>query len=539
MQVLMAMFKLVWNIIFIRKMVSWLSPYEKSVTRLHVGMLVFNSILAPGLATALTDTSCFSDIFTGTSSITSSYSLTTCIESYQVANGNIVNTVCTHYETVTYQTQFYPPFIYYYTCGTKLLTLYTPVFVYLYTILLIASNLVYFCFAAAKTSWIPIWILSKIDGIVRPNDRLKILFERLIRSHSIQALLTQHIVVLLTFGINSPLLAVIMMITISMECFLWQLFIVRYVKYDCKSTPFSPSFNSPSLYAASRTAVSEGEKENDMERNIHDEVDAQVENNDATIDENSSHPLKGPNSQENFNPLQLTTGYVAPRPTLPSNQSQQNPAFMKSKISSRNTKPSSLFILLSELPYQMELSSMASSNSVQEIFQKTASEQARLHELNTVIDDAWLCLYNARWLLFYCSMTFAALILFDCAGDNTGWREAMWLPCVFLFLMFFIRIAFLDLLILFYNHIYLKFCGKEKGNRGLARHPYSHSSSYSAQRNQNPKKEADQFQDEALRGSISLPIDPLQMLEKSEAVNSLPLSTIKSESSEVSEYPNI
>jgi hypothetical protein len=424
------------------------------------------------------------------------------------------------------------------TCGTKLLTSYTPVFIYLYTILLIASNLVYFCFATAKTNWIPIWILSKIDAIVRPNDRLQILFERLLRSHSIQALLTQHIVVLLTFGINSPLLAVIMMITISMECFMWQLFIVRYVKYDCKSIAFSPSFNSSELYAIPHPAVEGGDRD-DRVRTIHDEENDQDENNESRIEENSSHPLKGSQLQlegeENLNPLQLTTGYIAPQPSIPSNQLQQNSSnstFMKSKISSRSTKPSSLFILLSELPYHIEPSSTASSNSVQEIFQNTASEQARLHELNTVIDDAWLCLYNARWLLFYCSMTFAALILFDCAGDNAGWKEALWLPCLFLFLMFFIRIAFLDLLILFYNRIYLSYCGNEKNNRGLARHPYSHASSYSsfsAQKQQTENKETNQTQDEPLRGSISLPIDPLQLLVKSESVNSLALSTMKSE----------
>ena len=626
-QVIMAFFKLFWNIVAIRRMVNWLQPFEKSVTRLHVGMLVFNSIVAPGLATGFTDSSCFQEVFMNTETITSSYTLTTCIESYETSYGEVSSTICTHYDTVTYETEFTPSFIYYYTCGTKLLTVYTPVFIYTYTILLISSGFLYFLLSSLETKVIPHWILVRIDGLLRPNDRGKVIFERLIRAHSIEALLTQHIIVLLTFGINSPILAVIMAVTISFDCLLWQLIALRYIKYECKSCPFSPDYELPTttterilsstdqpsqqqlsidtnnpMVSEDRTSVSDNPRmisinrqEDDLEKGkivelndrvlsssplsrsfgaggVHpalkdivnsqehednEEDEEEVKKISLTEVKESTNPAPDPLAEAASSPIPIpkpatTNSAATPAAAVSSsvtrsvavsfntidgdppatsnttsdpNQVNRSSATARSRTSTmrsqaeksssshntytsqlttgtnntRNTVKNPLFVLLSDLdprgtsftsnnqqqqypvsnsmrkdqsvhnneldPDEIILPQMI---SIQQIFESTITEQTRLNELNTLIDDAWLCLYNARWLLFYCSTIFNTCILFDFAGDQLGWQASMWVVAVMMTLIILTRLFFLDLMVYVYYEIYLVyFEGKQSASTGL------------------------------------------------------------------------
>jgi hypothetical protein len=548
-QVFMALFKLIWNIVVIRRMVSWLQPFEKSVTRLHVGMLIFNSIIAPGMATALTDSSCFQEVFIDTETITSSYSLTTCIESYEVVSGVVSSTICTHYDTVTYETEFTPNFIYYYTCGTKLLTLYTPVFIYTYTILFITSGIVYSLFTVLPTSYFPQWLLTRVDGIIRPNDRGNVIFERLIRAHSIEALLTQHIIVLLTFGINSPILAMIMMITISFECYLWQFFALRYIKYDCKSCPFSPVYalptaSEPPLSSSSLLSVSDSspvsssltttdnplflqklKEQNDKVMKIDLEKGGNQDNDDSDSDSDIEGQGEGSRGKESFQSSQSLSRFSSMEIDSSSVSSQKSkkskkrnkmeePADQKGvsgqstdslrrgnglggDLADRDSKKLSLssknpiFVLLSDLnphgdPSQSvpsfsrandkslalpspfdeteggdaeDLSTIPSLVSIQQIFELTKTEQIRLNELNKLIDDAWLCMYNARWLMFYVIMLFNGCLLIDFSGDEIGWQNAMWVPGVILFLVIVTRLFFLDLMIYVHYEVYLVYWG--------------------------------------------------------------------------------
>jgi hypothetical protein len=596
-QVFMALFKLIWNIVVIRRMVSWLQPFEKSVTRLHVGMLIFNSIIAPGMATALTDSSCFQEVFVDTETITSSYSLTTCIESYEVVSGVVSSTICTHYDTVTYETEFTPNFIYYYTCGTKLLTLYTPVFIYTYTILFITSGIVYSLFMVLPTSYFPQWLLTRIDGIIRPNDRGNVIFERLIRAHSIEALLTQHIIVLLTFGINSPILAMIMMITISFECYVWQFFALRYIKYDCKSCPFSPVYAlpttsepPPSLLSVSESSAASSsltttdnplflqklKEQNENAMKIDLEKGVNQDDDDSDSDSDNEGKGEGSRGEESFQSSQTHSRFSSMEIDSSSVSSQRKKNKTTNKqdghkgvssqstdslrranglggdLAERDSKKLSLssknpiFVLLSDLnphgdPSQSvssfsriasanpsvgnekreaaknnnmistggvndtsialpspfdeteggdaeDLSTIPSLVSIQQIFELTKTEQIRLNELNKLIDDAWLCMYNARWLMFYVVMLFNGCLLIDFSGDEIGWQRAMWVPGVILFLVIVTRLFFLDLMIYFYYEVYLVYWGVTSStgnnNRGEKEEEMHSSGSQAEERSQ-------------------------------------------------------
>ncbi len=493
MQVLMASFKLLWNMVLIRKMVTWLQPFEKSVTRLHVGMLVFNSILAPCFATAFTDSSCFAEVFVNTETITSSYTLTSCIESYQESYGAVISTVCTHYDTVVYTTEFTPTFIYYYTCTTKLLMLYIPVFIYTYTILFIASTMIYVNFIFFPASYIPSIILHRIDGVLRPQNRGQITFHKLIRCHSIQALLTQHIIVLLTFGLNSPILAAIMMITISYECYVWQLIITRFVKYECISTPFSPDYNlsHTGTIVKSKDALKVDSKEEKDADTVENPILSTVNppplmNPTLPIrkeSETDEERIYGKSFVGNSSPSPQRMNSVE---MIISRENSIQPMMIASDDSmsiidhqivkkGMNEPPKfdlspDLTVLSPKTPFnelprfnvllsnaneirRKSAESLESGNflQVQELLDSKQPEQLRLAELHAMIDDAWLCLYNARWLLFYCAGIFNSLILYDMAGDAIAWRHALLIPLLFIFLIIVTRIAYIDIMIYLYN----------------------------------------------------------------------------------------
>ncbi|RYH21456.1 hypothetical protein EON65_20640, partial [archaeon] len=179
-QVLMAGFKLFWNVFMLRVLMTWL-PQEKHSIELHVGMLAFNSIIAPCIATAFTDSSCFRECFIRADSIETSYDVTSCVESYQYLDytTGTWKTACTHYQTRTFTTIFTPSFIYYYTCSSKLLTAYTPVFVYTYTILLFLLPIFYGSLAMLPRVRFPVWLLTSLDGVLRPQDRGDVSFRKL------------------------------------------------------------------------------------------------------------------------------------------------------------------------------------------------------------------------------------------------------------------------------------------------------------------------------------------------------------------------
>ena len=91
----------------------------------HSAMLMFNNVIAPCLATAAADNSCFLNFFVAPDAIESSFDYPQCLV-YSL-------TSCLEYEDSTITTEFSPPFIYSYQCTSSLLTKYVPMFLVMYT----------------------------------------------------------------------------------------------------------------------------------------------------------------------------------------------------------------------------------------------------------------------------------------------------------------------------------------------------------------------------------------------------------------------
>lgn len=465
MQVFMAFFKLFWNIIVIRMMINLIQPYRRSVTRLHVFMLIFNSILAPCIATAFTDSSCFKDVFSVSEAITASYEIATCTESTQAVNPSTgkIFTTCTRRVSLLFQTAFTPTFIYYYSCGAKLLTAYIPVFIYTYTILLVASIFLYTTLSNIDLNILPSFIANKIDGVLRPKEAGgSIIFERLIKGHSIQALLTQHIIVLLTFGVNSPILATIMGFTISVNCAIWQIMIIRYVKHEAHkeeravledTVTFKPVFKEIGKKKDVEAATSKIKKSS---------IKGVVSPIHQSVDERKSPSPSFAQANERISELTDSNnsllGEILVEANL-SNITEKNKVsntVKKGSLSSGLTESTSSLTKIEEnakeedeeeeeIIFPSNNSSLHSWDST-EFFRCTKDEENRLNELNTVIDDAWMCIYHTRWLIVYVSLFFYMLILYDVAGDQESAIHALWVPSVVIGLILITRLCIMDVL---------------------------------------------------------------------------------------------
>ncbi|RYH25605.1 hypothetical protein EON65_15370 [archaeon] len=443
-QVLMAGFKIFWSIFVIRLMMTQL-PYKKNSVKLHVGMLVFNSIFAPCIATCFTDSACFKDCFVTSEAVTTSYSLTSCIESYQQLNTDTgdVDTVCTHFENSELDTVYNPTFIYYYTCGSKLLTAYTPVFIYIYTILLIFLPILYTTLAAVRTNRWPNAIIAAIDGVVRPNDRGNIVFTKLIRSSAMQAIMINHIIVLLSFGVCSPMLALVMAVALTVDTAMWQIIITRYIKYDTPDCPFSPKYHTKD-YPSSESA-----KSSFLSIPMCCPSSKGVYGKLSTEDMDIMHGVKKPMDEE-----QKEVSDFISNPMMISSGSPDNSMRMSLSSGSMRVTNDVLYRLLYDPQHKIRAANPEDSKD-EEHYQEKVREEARLYELNTVCGEAWKSMRNAMWLVIYCTVFFYTCILYDVAGDSSGWLGAIWVVVYGFIFVLSVRLFYIDIV----HYLYDKWIG--------------------------------------------------------------------------------
>ena len=438
-QFAMAGFKVTWGMVAIRTMISFL-PFNQNSNTLHVLMLLWNGIIAPCLATAFTDQSCFQDFFTGCSEVSATYSVPICQSFYQEFDTETyqVHTSCELYNEVSFTTSYTPAFIYYYACGAKLLTLYIPVYIYIYTILFVAVPLSLCIQAKVKKVWLPKQLrYFMIKGILRPAAAYQKVdfagqlrskqnakdYSMLIRGDSIQVIQINHLVILMTFGLASPILAIIMALAIIADTFAWQLVIIRFFKYGDPSSPFSRQ---------------------------SDELLKQQQLNQNIPIQNQYGPADG----------RLTAVGKIPSPLVVSgvrncvrdgDESSSSGSCRSAKEGSSIS--SALRISDSDGGYDREEDDPAEDNIDQEERGEydEGDEEDRLGALDKCIGETWVCLKNNKWIILYCSMFFYAFVLFDMVGDEGGWKNATWMVFVILLLMVVMRLLLLDIAIVLFQ----------------------------------------------------------------------------------------
>ena len=393
-QVAMAGIKLFINMVVVKMLIANIS-FSKSKARLHVAMLVFNSIVAPCLATALSNSSCFHELFVGSGSICSSYEFKACLEVDQDLVDGIYVTRCTHYSYPSFVIDFDPAFTYNYSCGSAILRTYIPVFIYTYLIVGFCTPIFYYLLAMLPAKYFPGAILRGVDAVLRPQDLIHSEagdskgVSAYIQGGSIQALHIQHITILLTFGLNSPLLAITIVLSLLVTTYMWQCIIFRFIR------SFSDS--------CSRSQTSES----------------------CTID------------------VVLDKGSISDRCITMS-----SPLLIAS-ISPiiQNEEKMDNYLLSSPLHRESQFSMNESirSSTIESVHCTLNADNNYLQKLNAACGQTWYTAMHCKWFILYCCTIFYSFILFDIVGDSHGLNYALVVPASFFVLCIVFRTLLADI----------------------------------------------------------------------------------------------
>lgn len=219
-QIGLAVLKLFWNYCVLNVMIGILKQWEgfsADTYRLRHTLLVWNTILAPCVAALFTDRLCFYEYFFDTSTL----------NTFVTASYDSINNSTAEY--VYQENSIQLPFMYYYTCSSQILTSYIPIFLYTYSFLPFISIGLIAVMSGLNSKYLNKLVLAVIPGIVRPAEYHK--FRKFIYAEGIMSSLVLHVNVLMTFGLQSPLLAFAIAVTICLECVLWKVVVNRFVKF--------------------------------------------------------------------------------------------------------------------------------------------------------------------------------------------------------------------------------------------------------------------------------------------------------------------
>jgi hypothetical protein len=126
-----------------------------------------------------------------------------------------------------------PPFFYSYQCGSTLLTSYLPVHMYsisLQVMFTIVTLIIVFWSSSRAEH--PRWLLSSFPGVCWPSQSIGIDLEKrptMIKPHQIISKTMNNIILLLSFGLCSPVLCAFIALSICLHLCSWLMLIGRFV----------------------------------------------------------------------------------------------------------------------------------------------------------------------------------------------------------------------------------------------------------------------------------------------------------------------
>jgi Leucine-rich repeat (LRR) protein len=225
-QILVGTFKLVWNGIYIPSAVKWLERYMSysSSMRNYMVMSLINFIVAPCIATISSNQSCFYYVFVSQTSIQAPPAQY-CLSYTYTETSNGWEYICEEYEFYSFESSSRPPFQYSYVCGSALLVAYIPVLLYSYTI----AGLVNPC--------IRLLMIDHENAEEKKRNTFYTIIRSILVSDRVQGrqLITNYliqIIVMLTFGLASPILSIVIGICILSNILLHQILVGRIWKID-------------------------------------------------------------------------------------------------------------------------------------------------------------------------------------------------------------------------------------------------------------------------------------------------------------------
>jgi Leucine-rich repeat (LRR) protein len=198
---------------------------------------VVNMVLIPCVVTALSNPSCYQRLLIPPDDITSSYSYQECSVIRIESAGD---TSCLLYTfTIMDPLQITPPFSYSYQCGSTILVSYIPVYLYSVSLQLV-SLFMLLGIALSSCSLPEAWLTRWISPIQWPLPLLHKLLDkrlsqgrppssRLLDPHQIVSNVVSNTVLLLSFGLCSPVLACYITLSTCVTGWCWSMLVGRFV----------------------------------------------------------------------------------------------------------------------------------------------------------------------------------------------------------------------------------------------------------------------------------------------------------------------
>lgn len=240
MKVVLALFQIAWNLIVVPKTIEYVARLvhdtSSRVKWLITLCLSFNYIIAPAMASILSSSTCFADYFKEQPHVVSFYQYDIC-RAYSL-DVSTNTRYCTELSTASFSTSFVPPFMYYYQCSSTLVTSYVPILMLEHAILVVVPIVVALILSyewAAKSA--PLLVVRILPSIVWPPQYRPKLADSdsfsgaILRPDRMIAAFMSHFVVLITYGLADPFLAVAICCAMCTLTVLAQILIGRYLLY--------------------------------------------------------------------------------------------------------------------------------------------------------------------------------------------------------------------------------------------------------------------------------------------------------------------
>jgi Leucine-rich repeat (LRR) protein len=234
-QVALSIFKQAWNDIYIpvscQRLAKFMSLSRSMQNRLI--MQITNVVVAPCIATIVVNQSCYYYVFVPLTSVKSVIASISCINFVGCLTGTCA---CALYQTTNIVTTTDPAFQYSYACGTALLVSYIPVLIYSYVIydFLVPTVMVIRQVSSDMIKRYTPPMVSKLMG----GD----LIDSRVQGRYVIINLCMHLSVLLTFGIASPVLGIMIVIGIAAECYTSKIFVGKSILDYSIEFVYSESF---------------------------------------------------------------------------------------------------------------------------------------------------------------------------------------------------------------------------------------------------------------------------------------------------------
>jgi hypothetical protein len=224
-QLVFSFLKLSWNSLGVPACFHAMKDFSHGTRVLaYISTLFFNNVIAVLISAALTDESCFPKLISGDKEAKEivTYTISQCVDFTVVLN------LCDAYIDIEYTQPFSAPIVYGFQCSTAIIRAFLPILFYCYLGMSIVLPAYVLLLASLEKSEINRNILRFVPAILWPRDEVGP-NEKHFRPNNVMNFMISHLMVMLTFGVTSPLLALCIAITVTISTGMWISVLGRYV----------------------------------------------------------------------------------------------------------------------------------------------------------------------------------------------------------------------------------------------------------------------------------------------------------------------